>query len=223
MMHREKRTLKEIRRQTKRRIHRKRHKKQEMKEHIRISLPLKVVGDNCDEVIFDMEEFELILRSVRYVRLHVCPYICAYVYSLYVYVCCNGYRNGVQYDVSVGLDTLYVTKSHDPNEPMVTLRSAVLDNGYITTIRAKDWFSLSEKIERELYYKRIDFVVTLLDMHMYIRIPTFTHMYVYMLLMLSFIIYIHFVTRLYWMRRRDENDNQPAQTSHMGGTMTYTM
>ena len=105
--------------------------------------------------------------------------------------------------MSVGLDTLYVTKSHDPNEPMVTLRSAVLDNGYITTIRAKDWFSLSEKIERELYYKRIDFVVTLLDIHMYIRIPTFTHMYVYMLLMLSFIIYIHFITRLYWMRRRD--------------------
>ena len=68
MMHREKRTLKEIRRQMKRRIHQKRQKKQKKNDYIRISLPLKEVGDNCDEVIFDMEEFELILRSVRYVR-----------------------------------------------------------------------------------------------------------------------------------------------------------
>ena len=81
---------------------------------------------------------------------YACPYVCTPVYSLFVYECCDGHRNGVQYDVSVGLDTLYVTKSHDPNEPMVTLRSAVLDNGYITTIRAKDrpsWLSRGEVVE----------------------------------------------------------------------------
>ena len=47
-------------------------------------------------------------------------------------------RNGIQFDVSVGLDTLYVTQNKG-NKMMVTLRSAVVDSGYIATIKAQDW------------------------------------------------------------------------------------
>ena len=64
---------------------------------------------------------------------------------------------------------------------------------------------------------------TLFDItHVYIHMHMRKHIYVYMLLMLSLTIYIRFVTRLSWIRRRDESDNKPAPTSHMGGSMTYS-
>ena len=64
------------------------------------------------------------------------------------------HRKGTQFDVSVGLNTLYVTKSHDNHAQMVTLRSSVLESGYITTISAKAWYDLAE-----LYFEQIDIKV----------------------------------------------------------------
>ena len=135
-MHRARRRQKELDKEQKRRRKQarkninKKKKKTKGKSSLNIAYPIKVVGGDCDEVIFDMDAFVLIIRSVR---------------------------NGVQYDVTVALDTLYVTKSHNESSgiPMVTLRSAEFEDGYITTIKAKDWFEVSEQIERALYYKHV--------------------------------------------------------------------
>ena len=56
-----------IRRKAKRSKNNKRNKrnKKKKKKSLSISLPLKVVGDDCDEVIFDMDKFVLTLRSIR--------------------------------------------------------------------------------------------------------------------------------------------------------------
>jgi hypothetical protein len=98
-------------------------------------------GD-CDELIFNFSELSLTLRSIR---------------------------NGIQYDVSVGLETLYVTDCQlDRN--MVTIRSSLIPGlltplslchaflcnflyltikgGYLSTIQQYDWMNIAEQIRK---------------------------------------------------------------------------
>ena len=86
------------------------------------------------------------------------------------------HRKGTQVDVSVGLNTLYVTKSHDKHAQMVTLRSSVLESGYITTISAKAWYDLAEQIERALYCEQNDIKVYMPQTCTCNRVQKYTHM-----------------------------------------------